>query len=302
MTRALITAYQMKFNGDNTKNNCKSALGDFSKYLKEIGINDLRKVKKEHVLSYASDLNERFEEQTLSASTVQNYLSKVNVAMENARLDDSCRVCPVREADLPSRSGIATIDKSTDDISHTKALNFLSERLGAQLELQRQLGLRFKESTLIDAKETLQYAEMTGLIRIEYGTKGGLIREYPIVEQSQINALRDAARIQDKDRSIIPSNLSWVQYKNQCYREISKTNILFHGERHSYANRRFEELSGVKSPIQSGISHGNPHHKFMAKKLHISVVEARHLDYEVRFQIAKELGHGRVNVTNNYLG
>ena len=302
MERALITAYQMKSNGDNTKNNCKSALKDFAKHLKENGINDLRKVKHSHVLSYAQDLTERFENQELSASTAQNYLSKVNVAMENARLDQTCRVEGVREAGLPNRSGIATINQSVTNSDHQAAIKHLSPRLSVQLELQRTLGLRLKESCLIDAKQVLKNVQETGRIRIESGTKGGRCREYQTHSQHQMTALQNAASIQGNDYSLIPKELSWAQYQNQCYREIQKTNIRFHGERHHYANARYKALMGVKSPISSGIKHGKEHYQYIATQKNITPQGAKKLDNDVRLQIAQELGHGRVGITNNYLG
>lgn len=303
MERALVTAYQLKSgNGDNTKNNCKSPLSDFTNHLKEQGIRDLRNINREHVQAYANSLNERFEQGEISASTAQNYLSKTNVALENARLDKACRVEGVKEAGLPTRTGIALVDRSVSQQQHDAAKKIVSERLGAQLELQRNLGLRFKESSLIDAKSVLEHAEKTGVIQISDGTKGGRPREFLVVSRSQLDALRHAAEIQNGDRSMIPTDLKWSQYQNQCYRDFSKTDIRNHGERHHYATERYEHLTGVKCPVQAGIKHGATHHQYIAETLNISVKEARTLDQEVRLKIAEELGHSRVSITNNYLG
>ena len=303
MGRALVTAYQMESgNGDNTKNNCQSALKDFSKDLKSQGIKDLRKVERENVLAYANSLNDRFERNEISASTAQNYMSKVNVAMEHARMDKRCRVEGVKEAGLPTRTGIALVDSSVSQQQHDTAKQSIPERLGVQLELQRYLGLRFKESSLIDAKSVLEHAEKTGIIKISDGTKGGRDREFPVAFQKQIDALKDAAEIQKGDRSMIPTELKWSQYQNQCNRDISKTNIRFHGERHHYATDRYENLAGVKCPVQAEVKHGTAHHQYMAEKLNISLNEARALDDNVRLKIAEELGHSRISITNNYLG
>lgn len=302
VTRALVTAYQLKSNGDNSKNNCKSALSDFAKHLKEQGINDLRRVQKEHVMSYADKLSERYENGDISASTAQNYLSSVNVAMENARLDRKCHVDGVREANLPNRTGIATDYKGVTQTEHDNASKTLSERLRAQLNLQRELGLRFKESSLLDAHRALKHAETTKMIRIEYGTKGGRSREFAVSSAKQIEVLRRAAQVQGGDRSLIPKDLSWAQYQTRCYRELKNTEIRFHGERHHFANARYEALTGVQSPVQAGISHGAEHHQFIAEKLSISLSEAKLLDEAARLQVSQELGHSRVSITNNYLG
>ncbi len=302
MGRALVTAYQLKNNGDNSKNQCKTALNDFAKHLKRHGVNDLKRVEKSDVVNYAQSLYERFEKGELSASAAQNYLSKVNVAIENARLDQKCRVEGVREAGLPNRTGIANKDHSVTQEQHIQALDRLSLRLAIQLELQRTMGLRFKESCLIDAKNTLYHAKETGMIRIESGTKGGRIREFKVTNQEQITALEKASAIQREHQSMVPTYLSWHQYQNQCNREIKKTGIKFHGERHYYANERYEALTGLGSPVRTGFPHGKAHIQYLADKKNITMAEARELDKSARLQVAQELGHGRVGITNSYLG
>lgn len=303
MGRALVTAYQLKANGDNTKNTNKTALNNFAKHLKEHGVNDLRKVTIEHVKSFAEWLNDQFESgEFTSPSTPQNYLSAVNTAMANARLDRSCQVNGVRDAGLPSRTGIATSYRGIGIEQYQKALEMLPERLQAQSELQRELGLRFKESSLIDAKRVLERAEKTGKIRIESGTKGGRTREFSVVSQSQLDALKHAAEIQQDDRSMIPADQSWRQYQNECYRVNSNTGMNFHGNRHYFGNERYMAITGVESPVVSGVAHGEAHYQYIAEKLHISLDDARQLDKTARLQIALELGHCRVNITNNYLG
>lgn len=302
MGRALITAYQLKSNGDNSKNQCKTALSDFEKYLKEHGVNDLKKVKRSDVLNYAQSLNERFEKGGISASSAQNYLSKVNVAMENARLDKICRVEGVKDAGLPNRTGIANQDHSVTQKQHNQALELLSPRIAAQLKLQRTIGLRFKESCLIDAKSTLEHAKETGIIKISLGTKGGKERAFQVNNPEQIQALERASIIQGSHRSMIPKDVSWKQYQNQCNREIKKTSIKYHGERHHYANQRYEVLTGVKSPVRAKLAHGGPHLNHLAQQRNITLTEAKELDQAARLQIAQELGHGRIGITNSYLG
>ncbi|MGL5407571.1 MAG: integrase domain-containing protein [Shewanella sp.] len=300
--RALVTAYRLKANGDNSKNNCSSALRDFASHLKENGVNDLKKVTKSHVMDYAVTLKERCSSGQFSASTAQNYLSKVNVAMENARLDRSCRVDGVREAGLPTRSGIANHFKGVAKSEHNQAANAFDRRLEVQIELQRQLGLRFKESALIDARRTLEQAEHDGVIRIENGTKGGRVREFEVSSFLQIEALRHAAAIQGNDRSLVPATQSWRQYQAQCYRAAQAARFNFHAERHHYANVRYESLSGVPSPVMSGMKHGIEHHRFIAERLNVSLTEAKEIDKSSRLKLSYELGHRRISITNAYLG
>lgn len=301
-TRALITAYRLKGNGYGANETVKTALAHFTEHIKEqFGIKDLRYIQREHVVSYALSLNERFENGDISASTAQNYLSPVNVALENARLDNFCRVEGVRDVGLPTRTGIAKKDKSASQAQHNYAVEHAPERLRAQLELQRQLGLRFKESCLIDAREALKQVGKYNKVTIENGTKGGRERDIPITSYHQFEALKRAAEIQACDRSLVPSNQTWAQYQSQSYRNIKHIGIHFHQERHHYANTRYEEIVGCLSPVKSKIEH-TKHIGHLAHELCITKTEAALFDKKARQTIAEELGHSRISITNNYLG
>jgi hypothetical protein len=61
-------------------------------------------------------------------------------------------------------------------------------------------------------------------------------------------------------------------------------------------------LTRVKCPVASNIQHGKAHHANIAKQLGLSLSAARQLDHAARTTIARELGHGRLEITNNYLG
>ena len=136
---------------------------------------------------------------------------------------------------------------------------------------------------------------------IEDGTKGGRPRELDITRDSQISALQRCADIQKNDYSMIPTAQTWAQYQTNAYHQIAKTNIRFHQERHHYANERYLQLTHCKSPVAAGVEH-TKHVDHLANKLQISKNEARALDKEARLQIARELGHSRVSISNNYLG
>ena len=63
-----------------------------------------------------------------------------------------------------------------------------------------------------------------------------------------------------------------------------------HGLRHAYAQQRYEELTGWKSPAAGG-----PTCKLLTQ-------EQRDQDRKVRLIISRELGHEREQVTAVYLG
>lgn len=52
----------------------------------------------------------------------------------------------------------------------------------------------------------------------------------------------------------------------------------------------------------AGVPHGQPHIEWLAHQLKVSEVEAKERDQKFRTQIAQELGHSRIEVTNAYLG
>jgi site-specific recombinase XerD len=268
----------------------------------EHGIKTLNQIERSHVQAYAEHLNERHENGELERASPSTMLSAVNTAMKTARQDSKLSINPVREAGLPSRTHIATVDRSASQSDHDDAKSAISTRLAAQLDLQREIGLRFKESSLINARKTLQEAETTGKIKICTGTKGGRDRFVPITSRSQIDALRKAANIQGSEKSLVPEHQTWAQYQNQSYREITVTKIDgFHSERHHYANNRYESIMGVKSPVQAGVEH-KQHHTHIAKQMGISLQEAKQLDFRARILVSHELGHSRISITNNYLG
>ena len=63
-----------------------------------------------------------------------------------------------------------------------------------------------------------------------------------------------------------------------------------HGLRHAYAQQRYEELTGWRSPAAGGPTSKSLTH------------EQRDRDREVRLNISRELGHERRQIVSVYLG
>jgi hypothetical protein len=63
-----------------------------------------------------------------------------------------------------------------------------------------------------------------------------------------------------------------------------------HGLRHAYAQARYEELTGWPAPLVGG-----PTRNELTR-------EQRERDREVRLEISKEMGHGRIQIMVTYLG
>ena len=73
---------------------------------------------------------------------------------------------------------------------------------------------------------------------------------------------------------------------NTCRAGLSK----MHGLRHSYAQNRYEELTGWKCPVAGG-----PDKKSLTP-------EQREADREARLIISREMGHDREAVVSAYIG
>ena len=121
-------------------------------------------------------------------------------------------------------------------------------------------------------------------------TKGGRPREVPVRNEAQRNLLDDARRLVGSGALIPPER----NYKQQLKVYESRTReaglYRMHGLRHAYAQSRYEELTGWKSPAAGG-----PPQRAL-------IGAGRRMDGAARRTIAEELGHGRAAVSSVYLG
>ena len=276
--------------------------GEFANFARaELGVKYMEKVDQAAVVAYGERLQEKVQAGEMSASTAQNYVSAVNSGMSLATQGQWESVSPTRDCGIDQRSGIATENRAIGEDRHAELKEAVSERLGALLDLQRSLGLRFEESTKIDAAGALAEAKETGRVTIEAGTKGGLEREVPASPEA-VAALEMAAAIQVEDRSMIPADQTYASFQAESYRELREAGGAgFHGERHAFAQERYEALTGAPAPVVEGWGREERFER-LADALGVSTDEAKAIDQDARQQVAQELGHGRTEVTNAYLG
>ncbi len=284
-----------------------SRFKQFSQWENETyGIKDLRFIAKEHLQQYAKHLNGKINVGEMAVSTAQDYVSAVNRVMEISRGDQVVHISPTDY--LPNRTSICTVNKAITESDYKKLQNLpldnlLSINQMSASSLISAFGLRQKESALLDLKQALKEAINNKSIHIINGTKGGRPRVVPARTEQQLEILRQAAKIQGDGRSLIPAHMNYRQWKDAIYKAIEKAGVNgLHGGRHLYAQRLYELKSGVKSPIALGIKHGIEHFKFISKTLKISIREAKKIDHKARLVVANELGHGRTEITNKYLG
>ena len=162
-----------------------------------------------------------------------------------------------------------------------------SPHVKLSLKLQAAFGLRRAEAMLLQPTLADQGSQ---LFLKSTWCKGGRERMIPIrtAEQRQ---LLDQAKHLSNGHSLIPPQQSYRQHLYTWEYETQKAGISkTHGLRHCYAQTRYQELTGWKAPAAGG-------------PLHVALSEQeQHKDQQARMQLTEELGHGRLDITNVYLG
>lgn len=274
----------------------------FVKYIREHhAIGRMETITPEVVIAYGAWLAYQVEDGHLKPATAQNYVSAVNRVLEIARGDRHVVVSPTRDCGIPLRTGVALDNQFVSTDEHFNWLCIRDPRLRVMIRLQRAFGLRFEESAKFDARGVLVSLRAKSLWVVE-GTKGGRKRQIPICMGAQEDTLHKARDVQGNGRSLIPEDMSYAEFRRDCYRIAARHGIRFHRERHTYAYLRYKRLLGADCPVVAGVPHGEAHIAWLAQELKISEEAARAKDHAIRLQIAQELGHNRIEVTNAYLG
>ncbi len=262
---------------------------EFSK--NSLNISDVAKIDIDHIESYASYVARRAALGEVAVAYGQNLLSSVNTTLEALKGKRDLYISPSKW--IGERSTIREIPPIIDKDLLSQAILEMNlkglVRGACAAQLARELGLRSKESFLINPKKALREFSQSSEITISSGTKGGLTRKLKILHESQIQALQNSSLIQRNASNLIPIGCSWSHWKEgelrEC-REILKEHGIpgFHELRAAYACERYQEITGHKASV-----FGFP-------------IENREVDYEARLQIANELGHGRIDVLSEYIG
>jgi hypothetical protein len=104
-------------------------------------------------------------------------------------------------------------------------------------------------------------------------------------------ALLDELRQACGDGSLIPNGKTFIQFRKAVEFTTWGADIRnMHGHRHWYAQGRYQVLTGRACPAAGGATYER-----------LSRAD-RGRDYRARMQISSELGHGRLAVTDTYLG
>jgi hypothetical protein len=113
----------------------------------------------------------------------------------------------------------------------------------------------------------------------------------PVTTLEQRQVLQHVARLIPGNGSLIPAQLSYVEHLKRFEYQTLKAGLRnTHGFRHAYAQQRYAVLTGRACPLAGG----RPWDAMAATE--------RMADRAARNRISAELGHGRLKITDTYLG
>lgn len=267
--------------------------GQFVAFARENGITKMEQVTRDDVISYGNALAERVREEDLAASSAQNMLSAVNTVLQFVPNTKWETVSPTKDCQIPSRSTVRSeppIERTAYDVARKDLQDRGLTRQEAVVALCREFGLRSKEASLLDASGALRKALTGGDLRVTAGTKGGRPRTVPVRTEQQVNALRYAASVQGDAKSLVPAESTMKAWRDGGLRTAreavqSAGGSGLHDLRAAYACERYRELTGFDAPCIVG-----------------ERLASKEEDKAARLEIAKELGHGRVDVLAAYVG
>jgi len=301
LTRAGKTCAHQSGKAFATRGTLAARWSVFAKWLEQTqGIKRMEDITRDHLMAYGQTLKARVERNELKASTAQLYVSAVNSLMAPATQGQWQTVSPTRDCGIPKRSYVPETSKAMPQARHDQLqVSVDDERILVLLNLQRTLGLRFKESALLDAQKALRQAQRENRITVFSGTKGGKRRHVPVSTEAMA-ALETAASLQD-GTSMIPANLRYIDFRDHCYRQAQQQEFQFHGQRHHYAQQRYQALTGMPAPVNTDIAK-SAWPAYMATQLLIDEATAEQLDQRARSILSQELGHERLEVVRVYIG
>jgi site-specific recombinase XerD len=229
-------------------------------------VKSLKDLNDQAIQSYVSHLQERVGSGELSKKTAEGYISGLNRVLEYANevLGKSFQTFSPSALGL-SRGSFQYVDRAVSQETHQKFLSFLSAKediraqaLSHSVELQREFGLRLRESLAIKA-ETIEKALSNGVLHLtrEDMTKNAREREIPVRTESQREVLEKAYDFMKENNlfSLAPSETLREQYNyayeaKKEFEAMTGEKFSFHGERHAFAQTCIAE--GIDRQTVSG--------------------------------------------------
>lgn len=242
---------------------------------------DIGSLKPKHVEALVA----RWKEQQLATGTIKNLMAAVRYWAEFVGKENVVKKSN-SDYGIGDRIYVTNVSKATL-VTDSQLERVSDPYTRMSLRLEREFGLRREESIKIRP----DWADCGDILRLKDSwTKGGKYREIPITTKAQRVALDDAKALAGKG-SLIPKNMRYKgqveRFKAQCA-QAGITGV--HGQRHRYAQQRYEMLTGHRAPACGG-----PTSKQLTPAQKVK-------DTAARMVISKELGHEREQISAIYLG
>lgn len=259
---------QDQHRGSQTENRIETVLNSLRD---ATDVKSLKQIDQDTVKAYVDTLTDRLNAGELSNATTSTYISALNdvIRYVNEHLNKSIETVSAREYGL-SRGAFKYHNDTVPQDSYDKYKDFLSQQndiraqaLSHSIELQRELGLRLRESVRI-RQETIKEALKTGVLHIDKhdGTKGGQARDIPLKYDTQKEALRSALSFMRAHNmsALIPNGktqkqqLYYAQNIRQKFIRTSGTKIDYHGNRKYFLSNEAERY-GLKYATEEAGHH-----------------------------------------------
>jgi site-specific recombinase XerD len=254
--------------GSALENRVETVLNHFREWT---GTKSLKQIDEQRIEAFVSTLQEKVANGELSKKSAESYISAFNRVLEyvNTKLDKSFELISPKEVGL-SRGSFQFVDRAVSWETHQKFKDFLGQKediraqaLSHSIDLQREFGLRLRESIAIK-ESTVRQALETGVLSLgrEDGTKNGREREIPIRNEEQREALSQALNFMQEHglSSLCPTEKLSQQYHYAWdiakeFKEETKENFTFHGERHFFAQSAIAE-GFDRQTVSNWLGHG----------------------------------------------
>lgn len=231
-------------------------------------------------------LNELWQSQGLTVATIKN---------RNAHLRWLCQkigksnVVPTNEQLGIGKRQYSNNQPSAVELNKIDLSKITNRHIYVQIHLQRYLGLRREECLKLKP-----YLADQGdhIILQPSWCKGGRGRLIPVTMPEARFWLNEAKKLVSRsDQSLIPEDKSYIQHRHLYDKQLQRAGVKHaHGLRHAYAQDRYFQLTGWECPKRSGRT---------SRQL---TREQKDKDRFARLTISHELGHGREQISVNYLG
>lgn len=293
--------------GGTSHNNRMCILKTFGEIVeKDFKLKKLENLKQKHILHVI----EKWKAE-VQVSTLKNRVSAIRWLCEKL---GKAPILPRSNADIilniPNREIDYNTDKGWNPSPDLKSS--LPETQKLHVEMMREFGMRFQEAAKFRPSENIHDDK----ISIIYGTKGGRERDLEFKHEKGLGQKREMS-ITPVQREVLAKLKAFCEKNNveslsrtcdkykqfeHATRHIYKAAGMTkegigtpHGLRHRYAQDRYAEMTGWKAPANMEEKERIAFRKAMTP-------EQKELDRAVRLHLSGELGHGRSQVTSNYVG